>query len=135
MANSLSRLVIVGLSTEQILTAVVIVVFLLSTRWNSEVLGRMKNEFFPQPEANLSEIMRRLEAFEAGEYAALLGRGLNATLTVEFRLCFVREAGKMDQLHERLEEYEKELIRLSEHPEDSKLKAKLEAESAELKGR
>jgi len=135
------------LSTEQILTIVVIfsVAFLVvasffrfyrrDQKWSAEVLRRMKTEFFPQIEANLNEILRKLEASEAGEYAALLMKGLSATLNTEFRLRLQREARKMDQLHDQLLQYEEDLAQLGKSPEDSKLKAKLEAQDMELRGK
>jgi len=135
------------MSTEQILTIVLIASFAFlvvasyrryyrsDQRWSAEALRRMKTEFFPQLDANLCEILRKLEASEAGEYATLLIKGLSATLSIEFRMRLGREAGKMDQLHDLLVQYEEDLKQLDKNPEDAKLKARVEGQNAELRGR
>ena len=82
-------------------------------RENVEILERLKTEFFPQLEANLSDILQKLEKEEAGEYASLVMRNLGATLKLEFNLRFEDKAWRLEQLKEDLGVHEKELNQLA----------------------
>jgi hypothetical protein len=100
---------------------------------SSEILQRMKREFYPQLEANLSEIQQKLEKMEAGEYSRLVMRSLSSTLNLEFRLRFEDRAHRLDQLVEELSNYEKELAQLASNPADEAQTAKVKLYNSQLR--
>jgi len=102
------------------------------TRRSAELLRRMKAEFFPQLEANLSEVRGKLDASGGGEYASLLAKGLSATLNIEFRLRFYKEVGKLDRLRDDLVEYEKDVAKAATNRADFKLAERVRAHNTEL---
>ena len=107
--------------------------FRSESKESSEILQRMKREFYPQLEANLREIQQKLEKMEAGEYSRLVMRSLSSTLNLEFRLRFEDRAHRLDQLVEDLSSYEKELAQLASNPADEALTAKVKLDNSQLR--
>ncbi len=102
-------------------------------REDAHILMRLKTEFFPQLEANLSEILGKLEREDTNEYVSLVMRGLGATLKLEFSLRFEDRVRRLEQLRDDLGTYEKELVTLSAALRDDALAAGVKLHNSRLR--